>query len=401
MRFALALIALASLAAAGSARLFAGVDDTTVSTRFTDLAGFPNVTWTNGNTGTQVWGAAYDAATDTLYTNNGSTLQKWAGPSFTSFTTIGVITVNAATSSVTGLAFGNGKLYAYRSVTAPGIYEINTVDATATLVWAVSSVDWGGIDFNPANGKFYVSNDSTAGTGRGIYEIDLALQTSTKIANYPGTENDIDGLAVGDGNIYLVDDDNTTLPVASGGTFYRYNLAQGTNGTYDNFPAPWTSSEVFSGGTWIGGAAPNFSGTITFSGRNAVISPVNFQWLDAGGNIIETISGNVTPAGEYSVKGPTVVGDYRLSIKPGSFLRKNSASINTATSQSGINFVLINGDVNGDNEVGPADFSLLSAAFGSFLGDPNYSAAADLNADEEVGPADFSILAASFGEFGD
>lgn len=57
----------------------------------------------------------------------------------------------------------------------------------------------------------------------------------------------------------------------------------------------------------------------------------------------------------------------------------------------------IPGDINGDNEVGPADFSLLAAAFGSFVGDPNYNAAADINGDEEVGPADFAILSANFG----
>lgn len=55
------------------------------------------------------------------------------------------------------------------------------------------------------------------------------------------------------------------------------------------------------------------------------------------------------------------------------------------------------GDINSDDEVGPADFALLAAAFGSFVGDPNYDANADLNGDGEVGPADFAILSANFG----
>lgn len=62
---------------------------------------------------------------------------------------------------------------------------------------------------------------------------------------------------------------------------------------------------------------------------------------------------------------------------------------------------LLNGDVNGDNEVGPADFSALSASFGLFNTDPGFNTEADLNKDLEVGPADFAILAASFGEFGE
>ncbi len=58
------------------------------------------------------------------------------------------------------------------------------------------------------------------------------------------------------------------------------------------------------------------------------------------------------------------------------------------------------GDVSGNNEVGPEDFSALSLAFGSFAGDANFNENADLNGDAEVGPADFSLLAANFGEFG-
>lgn len=66
-----------------------------------------------------------------------------------------------------------------------------------------------------------------------------------------------------------------------------------------------------------------------------------------------------------------------------------------------LSYSLVNGDVNGDNEVGPADFGILSGAFGTELGDPGYSFAADLNGDLEVGPADFAILSANFGREGE
>lgn len=58
------------------------------------------------------------------------------------------------------------------------------------------------------------------------------------------------------------------------------------------------------------------------------------------------------------------------------------------------------GDVNRDNEVGPADFALLAQSFGSFAGDANWDADCDLDWDAEVGPSDFSILASEFGTFG-
>ena len=62
-----------------------------------------------------------------------------------------------------------------------------------------------------------------------------------------------------------------------------------------------------------------------------------------------------------------------------------------------VNASLINGDVDGDNEVGPGDFGALSAAFGSVEGDANYNENADLDGDGEVGPSDFGILSANFG----
>lgn len=56
----------------------------------------------------------------------------------------------------------------------------------------------------------------------------------------------------------------------------------------------------------------------------------------------------------------------------------------------------IPGDINGDGEVGAADFSILASAYDSVDGDPNWNAAADINGDGEVGAADFSILAANY-----
>lgn len=117
-------------------------------------------------------------------------------------------------------------------------------------------------------------------------------------------------------------------------------------------------------------------------------------------------------AGEFSVLHPRfdpdgtgplpVVNTYKISMKPVHWLRKTSAVIDfTSGSVNGVNFTLLNGDVNNDNEIGPADFTILSGAFGTFLGDAGYVAGADLNEDEEVGPADFTILSRNFGEIGD
>lgn len=120
-----------------------------------------------------------------------------------------------------------------------------------------------------------------------------------------------------------------------------------------------------------------------------------------GGGTVVSQPITLDAAGNFTFR-TALSGQFNLLVKSSHWLRKAVSGLSLDQANvTGVNFSLKNGDVNEDNEVGPADFSLLAAAFGSFLGDPNYSANADLNGDEEVGPADFAILAANFGEFGD
>lgn len=128
--------------------------------------------------------------------------------------------------------------------------------------------------------------------------------------------------------------------------------------------------------------------------------PVSVEVRNSGGSVLETLTTTLNSDGEYTV-APTVRGSIQIAVKVSHWLRR---AYNVALGDTGWfigDVSLINGDVNNDNEVGPADFSALAGAFGSFLGDPTYNVNADLNGDEEVGPADFAILAGSFGEFGD
>jgi hypothetical protein len=59
---------------------------------------------------------------------------------------------------------------------------------------------------------------------------------------------------------------------------------------------------------------------------------------------------------------------------------------------SGLNFELINGDIDNDGEIGPGDFEAVVNNFG--LGGPNV---ADLDGDGEVGPGDFETVVSGFG----
>lgn len=133
--------------------------------------------------------------------------------------------------------------------------------------------------------------------------------------------------------------------------------------------------------------------------------PIVLQVFSPGGiTPLATQTVTLNASGNYTWTLPSTIaaGTYDVYAKGSHWLRRRLGNVNIpAAGASNVNFTLINGDVNNDNEVGPADFSTLSTAFGSFLGDPSYNAAADLNGDEEVGPADFAILATAFGEFGD
>jgi len=60
--------------------------------------------------------------------------------------------------------------------------------------------------------------------------------------------------------------------------------------------------------------------------------------------------------------------------------------------------ITIKGDFNGDWKVGPADFALLSSAYGSTPEKSNWNPNCDVNGDESVGPADFAQLSAHYGQ---
>lgn len=93
-------------------------------------------------------------------------------------------------------------------------------------------------------------------------------------------------------------------------------------------------------------------------------------------------------------------GSRSLRIRGRTWIYK-AVPVTIGTAHQTVSVSLINGDINGDNEVGAADFSQLAAAYDAVPEDPNFVRNADLNGDEEVGAADFSILAANYDEVGE
>lgn len=122
-------------------------------------------------------------------------------------------------------------------------------------------------------------------------------------------------------------------------------------------------------------------------------------------------SGSTTPiwegsvslgaGGAFSFTAIVTPGLYNLTAKGTHWLRKKIAINTSPGNVSGVNFMLINGDIDGDNEVSISDYAILSSAYGSQQGDPNWVANSDLDGDLEIGISDYAILSANFGLSGD
>lgn len=148
------------------------------------------------------------------------------------------------------------------------------------------------------------------------------------------------------------------------------------------------------------------SGRVNLSNWSATTTgiPVTFELFPAGGTSpIQTITTTLNSTGSYSfVAGIPTTGQYDLRAKASHWLGQKLSPVTvSATGAINVNFTLINGDVDGDNEVGGGDLSELSSAFQSVAGDPNWNVNADLDGDGEVGSSDLSILSSVFGLSGD
>jgi hypothetical protein len=229
--------------------LFIGVDDTTVSTyNLEPTTGTPYPQFT----GYQVWGAGLipgAAAGDAVvYFNNGSTLYRW--PANGSPELCCTLTYQAATASVVSATYDpvGGRMLFTKNISVEAVYALPVVagscpvscEMTQEIVYP-STADIGGLAIDTATGNLYGTNDS----GTSIVRINNDA-TLTVIAAYPAGQTDIDGLAWGDGRLYLITDQP--------GDIYIYNL--GTASYETPIPNPWTTSEVFSGGAYGHGLIP-------------------------------------------------------------------------------------------------------------------------------------------------
>lgn len=245
----LATMIVCGLAATATAQLIVGNDQSGTATiwNVNPTTGSASPLYSASGSEAKPWGMAYDAATNTLYWNNGSVLYSSPMGATLTPTNLGTMTFGAGTVNFVGLGFNNGKLYGTRNIATEAVYEIDPVTLQATQLYVYNSAyDFGGLDFDATNGTLYgLSDTAPSGQSAGLYEISYTGQSTTFRAPYPGGETDIDGLAMNGGLAYYVTDGpNTTQP-----NFYVFNVATGL--LVGTLPSPFTGSGTFSAAAWV------------------------------------------------------------------------------------------------------------------------------------------------------
>jgi hypothetical protein len=117
-------------------------------------------------------------------------------------------------------------------------------------------------------------------------------------------------------------------------------------------------------------------------------------------NLLHSYSTTVGASGSFSL--PVALGTFDIFVKVEGYLQEGIGNI-TISAPSGNNVAfgsLDGGDINNDNVVNILDVSSVNAAFGSSIGDSNYSELADFNCDGSVNILDVSGLNANFGNSG-
>ncbi|MGQ9738506.1 MAG: hypothetical protein ACUVRT_11455 [Armatimonadota bacterium] len=186
-----------------------------------------------------------------------------------------------------------------------------------------------------------------------------------------------------------------------GEPFYLHNPGGGWGFGGNPVGGGWNTLQDLSF-TIEGRATVTVSGTVGLSdyeGDKTTV-PVTVEVRHPGTtDVIETHVVDLDSEGRYSFQ-TLLRGTYDLSAKASHWLRQTLTNL-SITGDTTADFVLTNGDIDGDNEVTLFDFGQLVSAFGSMPGDDNWNPNANLDGDEEVTLFDFGILVRNFGAIGD
>lgn len=146
----------------------------------------------------------------------------------------------------------------------------------------------------------------------------------------------------------------------------------------------------------------SIKGTISLEGYTGGLEPqepviVELRSADGSTKLARTIK-HVGASSDYALDG-VAPGTYTVAAKGVQFLAQVISGVTVvASDKTGVNFSLLNGDVNGDNFVEDSDYGILSADWYTSAPAANGT---DLNGDGFVEDSDYGILSANWYVGGD
>ncbi len=311
MRLATGLFALLVLTAPADAqRLFVGLEGTGLPTRSSDLAGFPNVSWSDHNA-CDVSGAAATPEGELLICAGPFTTRLYRLALSGSPELLATISVD-----IHGMGYGNGTLYGFSNFTSPrGIYTIDRTTGQAALAVDLdaSGFRFFALDFNPDDGLLYGYTEY--GSPTGLYSIDPVSGATTFITGpIPASNTQGRALAVGHGTIYLA-----ATRGADEIPLYAYDLEAGAQ--WVAFTAPYPQSNATGGAAWIpapasglpaGKDAYGLSPTIDLVAPNPVRNGARVAWslpapgryrlelFDVAGRCVSVLDAGMIDSGSWT-----------------------------------------------------------------------------------------------------
>lgn len=149
-------------------------------------------------------------------------------------------------------------------------------------------------------------------------------------------------------------------------------------------------------------AGATISGHVQLQNYVGNVSSQVVEFMLLQGTNVETRTAILGADGTFSIQSQ-LRGQVEILARGSHWLWKRAPDTLNLTSAglSDVDFSLVNGDCNADNEINLVDWGVLSASFGSAFGDPEFDPRADLDGDDEVALVDASIVSANFGQAGD
>ncbi|MBL8088311.1 MAG: hypothetical protein JNM85_09630 [Chthonomonas sp.] len=186
-------------------------------------------------------------------------------------------------------------------------------------------------------------------------------------------------------------------PIAAGPNFVQ---VKGTVSIF--FPVTYRiDPAAYIGYGGSGTVVSTVSGTVSL-GSIGADSPagktLTLQFFDAGSNLVRTENTPLNASGGYSVTVP-LYGDYSVVARVSHWLSAVHVNKSVRTAAT-LNYAMLNGNCNGDDEIDFFDYLAISASYDSNVGDPQYSASADLNEDGTVDLFDYLILSSNYEQSG-